>query len=141
MTTVDELAQWFEDQGLGTVKTSSNTGDIYRNYVPDDPSDVLCLLEEPGGEPGMTLEAGIILEKPRVKIIARAVDVDTARALAEQAWLLSGTIINMPLRVHGPRWNQVIPQQSVYGDGRGFNGWFRFAFAVNIAKQPSSVTT
>jgi len=121
------------------VKTTSNSGDIFRNYVPDTPSDVLCLLEEPGGEPDLTLENGLILERPQVRIIARSTSVDTARALIEAAFLKSATIINTALRPSGPRWNSAIPRQSPYGEGRDFNGWFRFCFAVAIVKQPSSV--
>lgn len=139
MTTAEELAAFFEANGLGTVKTTANHGTIFRNYVPDEPSDVLAILEEPGMEPNYVLnKPGILEERPRVAIITRAVNVDTARDLIEQAFLLSATIINTTLTAGGPRWLRCAPMQSPFGDGRDYNGWFRFRFTAQIVKGPSS---
>lgn len=139
MSVLEELAQYLEDAGVGTVAT-----DIFGNGIPeDDPndpvSDTLLALEETPGLPPSFVHGGdgVDFENPSVQVYARAGehDYDAAKTLAMAAFTALNKITNETLS--GTRYLSVRAVQSPYSIGVDDNGRHIITFSVNCSKDVS----
>lgn len=111
---LDELADYLEDQGIGTVDV-----DIFKGGLPLDtplamqPDAVVALVETPGLPPEYVHSiTGIAMEQPVIQVIVRGPpwDYPTARSKAESAFVALGAITNQALSSVLYLW--VLPLQS-----------------------------
>jgi len=83
MSVVKDIADFLEDNSIGTVGTN-----IFCADMPDTPNDLVCLFEYAGNPPMLNED----IDQPGVQVRARNTDYETARAKLQ-------TIQNLLMRV------------------------------------------
>jgi hypothetical protein len=95
MATRDEIADFLEDAGVGTVGTT-----IFKGQMPATPDACIAVIETAGREPQHTFGSnGIAIEYPRVQVRFRgaAQDYATPAALAQTAYAAMAAVANQSL--------------------------------------------
>jgi predicted sugar kinase len=110
MATRDEIADFLEDAGVGTVGTT-----IFKGQMPGTPDACVAVIETPGREPVHTFgSAGIAIEYPRVQIRCRgaASDYATPAAQAQTAYVALAAVANES--IDGTLYHSIDPLQSPF---------------------------
>lgn len=74
MSVISDIAQYLEDEGLGTLAT-----DIFFSYVPGDLTSGLVVLDTGGPQP----DPDIPTKNPTFQVFIRATDYSTGKALLD----------------------------------------------------------
>lgn len=70
--TVQEIAQYLDDQGIGTYDEVGDAGDIFLCVLPDEPGAAI-MLRPTGGAQG---DGKLTLDRETVQIVIRGADLD-----------------------------------------------------------------
>ena len=82
MNLTSEMAQYLDNQGLGTFDEFSSSGDIYIMTMPSTPDDILCLYQRGG----LTADGKLGYDNPNIQIMVRGVNVLTTQQRAQNVY-------------------------------------------------------
>ena len=71
MSLIQEMAQYLDNQGIGTFDEATTNGDIYIMTIPSSPDDVICLYARGGG----IADGKLGYDLPSIQILVRGVNV------------------------------------------------------------------
>jgi hypothetical protein len=94
---LDELAKYLQDNGIGTVGTN-----IFKSYSPNKPDSALIIYETGGDRPQDTFGSTNVAawENPRIQIVSRSTEYQTARNTAEDAYKTLIGIANQTIKAN-----------------------------------------
>lgn len=123
MSVISEIAEYLEDQGIGTRGT-----DLFYSRMPDkSTSPMVCVIDRPGPAPDVDITD---IKSPNVQIIVRADDYDTGKAKLDAIRALLHRVVNTYL-VSGGIYFRIIRAQSE-GGHIGTNEAGKDEFSINF---------
>lgn len=92
---LDELVRHLQDNGIGTIGT-----DIFKSYSPNKPDSVLIIYETGGDRPQDTFGSTnvAVWENPRIQIVSRSTEYQTARNTAESTFRILVDVTNQTIK-------------------------------------------
>ncbi len=138
--TLDEVADYIESQGLGTVKTrgASPSWPIYQNLWPAGSTDAIFISEGPSLPPvdSMGGDVGVCeFEQVALVVQVRSSTYSVARARAQAIWGKLHKLGNVLLS--GTRYLLVTARSSPFPMGRDDNGLWLVGCNYDVAKEVS----
>ena len=128
---LNELADYLEDQTVGTVAT-----DIFIGEVPGSPNALVCLLGLPGA--GLTASRDVAaLQFPRFQAYVRAVSYDDASDKFQAVRTALHGLLGHAL----PHWRILRCFAESEGGPIGSDEQGRFEFSINFAAEIDAETT
>lgn len=127
MATIDDLAGYMQQQGLGTVGT-----DIFKGGLIAQPSTQYALIETGGREPLRELDNSAPVDRPTLQVLSRATAYQIASMRAMDAYLVFDAILHQVIGT--AHYIQVEPIQMpmLLERVRSDDDW-RHVFAFNVA--------
>jgi hypothetical protein len=138
---LDEIGAYLEAQGVGTVKTSSNspTWPIYKGGVfPANVDNVLSIATGPSDPPTDTMGStvgGIVAENQALVVQARSEEYPTADGKAWDAWNVLHKLGNTTLS--GTRYLLIMARQMPFPIGRDDKQRWLIGFNCDVTKEKS----
>ena len=134
MSMVEEIASFLAVAGHGTVGT-----DIFRRQMPDDPDDVLCVVQE-GGDAGEYVQDNLDLEveNPRLTLFARSMNPATAERALNGPYRELMRVRNQ--MISGTRYISIMPTMVPSIVDRDENGRFIARCDFGVRKELSDAT-
>jgi hypothetical protein len=134
MSVLSDLATHLAAAGLGIYDTSGNTSTIYTHKRPDKPDACLSVELYGGAPPGpMNFDStGPEWENPRVQIVARDPDGDTALSAANRAYKALNGLSDVA--IGGVHYFSVRAIQQPFSLGTDENNLFLYVFNVQAQK-------
>lgn len=131
MATRDEIADFLEDAGVGTVGTS-----LYKGQMPATPNVCGAVLDAGGLRPEYVMGSTgtISTERPKLQIRFRGEpgDYATPRGRAETAYRALAAVANQT--INSTRYLSITPVQPPFTLNRDQNNRFEVGFNVEIEK-------
>jgi hypothetical protein len=131
---VEEIATFLAVTGHGTVGT-----DIFRRQMPNDPDDILCIVQE-GGEAGEFVQdsLNIEVEQPRLQIYSRSLSPATAELALDGPYRELMRVRNQ--MIGGTRYISIMPMMSPAIVDRDENSRFIARCDFSVRKGLSDAT-
>lgn len=128
---LDEVADYLQTQGVGTVASAINTGDIFIEDIPPDPTNVIVILGATGVSiPGGSRQIGT-LNFPRFQVYVRNTSYTTAsaklKAVRDALHAKYGVIL--------PNWRILSCHADQEGGPVGKDDSGRFEFSINFTTE------
>lgn len=124
-TLVEDIADYLDDQGLGTVQT-----DIFYNNMPDTPDNCLAVYAYAGQAPPTTWDA----EYPSIQVKVRNTDSIDAYELAYSVFTTLHRLTN-PSMTSTKDYYYIYATQSPAMMGKDANGRYEFVVNFNVIKE------
>ena len=134
MNMVDEIAEYLEATGYGTLAT-----DLFKRQLPDDPDEAMCVLQL-DGSPGQYVQDNdsLDLELPMLEIMTRSLNPETAELNLDGPYRELMKIKNQV--IGGTRYVSVRPVMVPSITDRDDNGRFIARCDFDVRKELSSAT-
>jgi hypothetical protein len=126
---LQDIAEYLEDQTIGTVGTS-----IFVGYMPDAPAVCIALYEYAGMEPMYTHD-GHIVRRPGLQVVARGAvngDFSAIRTVLQNVENAIGNITNAT--IEGTFYRRITAAQSISPMGRA-NQMFKAAQNYKVERE------
>lgn len=138
MSLLADMGDYLSSGGVGTLAT-----DLFLGQLPSAPDAAVCVYETGGIAPiySMGNTAGkAVVERPRVQIVVRgaAYDYETARALAQKAWLLMDKMPARTVNAVSYKWASCIQSPFLMQVDEQGRPWI--AFNADVMKEMSSTS-
>jgi hypothetical protein len=138
---LDDLLDYLSTSGMGTVGSTAD-GSLFYSQLP--PEVIACIgLFETGGLSSIHTFSGgpgnAVVERPRVQVVSRAATYATARARAQDAFMLLDGLANRT--INGVRYLSITAVQSPFDMGRDDNNYPRVACNFDVVKSLSTSTS
>lgn len=125
--TLDDLADYLSTGGMGT---------IYKDFYPDTPDAVISVHSGYGNAPTHTMKNPRVLEEPKVQVMSRSANLQTAHTNARSAYeLLCGL---RSKTINGVLYHWVNADSEPVLIGRDQNARFTVACNYSIKKDRST---
>lgn len=82
MSLIQEMAQYLDNQGIGTFDEATTNGDIYIMTIPSSPDDCICLYARGGG----IADGKLGYDLPSIQILVRGVNVIDTQQKAQDIY-------------------------------------------------------
>lgn len=103
MSMVDEIADYLDATGHGTLAT-----DLFRRHAPDDPDDLLCVIQLDGEDGEFVQNTPMIdQERPLLQVWARSANPATAETMINGPYLELMKVRNQV--IGGTRYTRIAP--------------------------------
>lgn len=124
MSVVSEIAEYLEDQGIGTVGEN-----IFYSVLPDDIDQdfELAVIDRPGQAPSPYIKD---IHRPQFQILLRAKDYDTGKSVVDQIREALHMTVNQYLIPGGIYFRKILAIQEV--GHLGLNDAGRDEFSINF---------
>lgn len=127
---LDEIADKLATAGVGTVATTSNTGDIFIGILPATPDNCIALFGLPGSTIGDQREVAA-LQFPRFQVVARNVSYASASTKLQAVRTALHGIYDVQLA----NWRVLRCHAEQEGGPIGEDDQGRFEFTVNFVAE------
>jgi hypothetical protein len=125
-----DITAYLEDEGVGTQGVN-----LFYSLMPDQPDSCVAVFEYGGRPPVFEHDSPQpALEYPRVQVLARDPDYDTARSLARDAHLALSEVVNMTLGA--TRFLRITPLQAPFFLRRDESGRVEFVCNFEVTIDP-----
>lgn len=82
MILTNEMAEFLDNQGLGTFDINTSNGDIYVMTMPSSPDDIICLYQRGG----LVADGKLGYDNPKIQIMVRGVQLITTQQKAQDVY-------------------------------------------------------
>ncbi len=135
---LDDLIDYLSTQGIGNVGSTAS-GSIFESQLPAEIPQCIALFETGGLASVHTFSGGpgnAVVERPRVQVVSRATTYPTARAKAQDVFMLLDGLTNRT--INGVRYLSITSVQSPFDMGRDANDYPRVACNYDVIKAIST---
>jgi hypothetical protein len=128
VSVLSEIADYLESAGKITPEGSA------LSELPDKPDDLVVLYEIQGLPPGFVHgPMSASYEYPRIRVLTRSKDYDTAKAKAQDLFRTLGSVVNATLS--GVRYLRITPMRTPYQIQRDANDRTLIACEYQVHKE------
>lgn len=132
MGMLDEIGTYLQEQGIGTLAS-----DLYLGRLPDSPDGVAGLFEQQGLPPRHHNggSQAPFMENPRLQILVRGTDYETARTKAFDIYNKLNALTNTVMG--GTCYTAIFAMHQPFPIGYDNNERVRFSCNFQVVKKPS----